>query len=194
MNDIYVWVDKIIEHLSKRYVIEFEKFSQSNKFDAMNVIKKSKVMYNNLHKITKEDYYMAARSIYRDYTDQDLEEAWLTGVLNDYEPVTGYVFDNEWKRKQARFAESVIASSNKKREIKTALHLLARQAAQGAITVADAAQREAFDTLGIKEVRWISEHDNKVCDECFERNGKIYLIQEVPPKPHYNCRCRLEAV
>jgi hypothetical protein len=104
-------------------------------------------MYNNLHKITKEDYYMAARSIYRDYTDKDLEEAWLTGVLNDYEPVTGYVFDNEWKRKQARFAESVIASSNKKREIKTAIHLLARQAAQGAITVADAAQREAFDTL-----------------------------------------------
>ena len=30
-----------------------------------------------------------------------------------------------------------------------------------------------------------------VCEYCEPRDGKVYPVIAVPPKPHLNCRCRL---
>jgi SPP1 gp7 family putative phage head morphogenesis protein len=45
---------------------------------------------------------------------------------------------------------------------------------------------------GIEEVEWVAEDDSRTCKICRERNGKVYKIDEIPPKPHYNCRCTLK--
>lgn len=194
MNDIYENVDKVNEYLTRHYAREFNKYRNIGKFDAINVIKKSKILYEWLYKITKETYFTMARAIYMDYTDEDLLEAWLVGVLDEYDPVTKYQFSSEWERKRARFAESMIASTDKKFDMQLALRLLTQQGTQGAITVADAAQREAYRHNGVVRVRWDSESDMRVCHECHSMHGTVYDLDKVPPKPHYNCRCHLVAV
>lgn len=46
--------------------------------------------------------------------------------------------------------------------------------------------------IGKEYVRWVTEHDDRVCGDCEERDGKIYPIDAVPPRPHHGCRCELE--
>lgn len=194
-HDIYERADKVAEYLAKQYVREFGKVHVVG-MDALNVIKSSKELYGWLDKITREAYLMLARTVYAEYLndDGDLAEAWLSGVLDEYDPVTKYVFTNEWERKRQLFAEGVIASADaktKQDEADKSLRYLARQGAQYTINIADEAQLEAYRANGVKRVRWVSEHDNKVCSECQKRNNHVYDINNVPPKPHYNCRCRL---
>jgi SPP1 gp7 family putative phage head morphogenesis protein len=191
--DIYKQADKVAEYLTKQYVREFGKYRNIMSFDAANVIKKSKKLYEWLDKVTREAYIMLARMVYSAYADDDddLPEVWLSGLLDDYDPVTKYVYTNEWERKRQRFAESVISSTDKPFDYGMALRLLTQQGSQYTITVADRAQFDAFKKNGIKKVMWDSENDTRVCHECHSRHRKVYAIDKVPPKPHYGCRCHL---
>lgn len=194
--DIYERSDKVAEYIQKQYVREFSKYSNIANFDAINVIKKSKKLYEWLDKVTREAFLMMAKLIYKDEAneDGDLAEAWLSGVLDEYDPVTKYVYSNEWERKRQMFAEGIIASEtvkDKNYERNKSMRYLARQATQYTITIADKAQLEAFKANGVKKVRWDSENDTRVCEECHSRNGKVYAIDKIPPKPHYGCRCHL---
>lgn len=194
--DIYERADKVADYLAKQYVREFRKYSNIGKFDALNVIRKSKTLYGWLDKITREAYLMMARTIYGYYVseDGDLAEAWLSGVLDEYDPVTKYVYSNEWERKRQYYAEGILSSENdkdKRFEADKAMRYLARQGAQYTITVADRAQLDAYRKNGVKKVRWDAENDTRVCEICHSRHNRIYLIGNVPPKPHYGCRCHL---
>jgi SPP1 gp7 family putative phage head morphogenesis protein len=194
--DIYERSDKVAEYIQKQYVREFSKYSNIANFDAINVIKKSKKLYEWLDKVTREAFLMMAKLIYNDEAneDGDLAEAWLSGVLDEYDPVTKYVYSNEWERKRQMFAEGVIASEtvkDKNYERNKSMRYLARQATQYTITIADKAQLEAFKANGVRKVRWDSENDTRVCEECHSRHGKVYAIYKIPPKPHYGCRCHL---
>lgn len=194
--DIYERSDKVAEYIQKQYVREFAKYSNIANFDALNVIKKSKKLYEWLDKVTREAFLMMANLIYKDEAneDGDLAEAWLSGVLDEYDPVTKYVYSNEWERKRQMFAEGIIASEavkDKNYERNKSMRYLARQATQYTITIADKAQLEAFKANGVKKVRWDSENDTRVCHECHSRHGKVYAIDKIPPKPHYGCRCHL---
>lgn len=194
--DIYERSDKVAEYIQKQYVREFAKYSNIANFDAINVIKKSKRLYEWLDKVTREAFLMMAKLIYKEEAneDGDLAEAWLSGVLDEYDPVTKYVYSNEWERKRQMFAEGVIASEtvkDKNYERNKSMRYLARQATQYTITIADKAQLEAFKVNGVKKVRWDSENDTRVCEECHSRHGKVYAIDKIPPKPHYGCRCHL---
>lgn len=62
---------------------------------------------------------------------------------------------------------------------------------QAAIGITDEAVRQAYRDKGIERVMWVAVNDGRRCHECSERNGKIYDIRLVPPKPHPNCRCWL---
>ena len=193
--DFYGMADKVADRLVETYVKEFGKVNVTN-FDALNVIKQSKKLYSWLEKVTKESYLMLANIVYADYVEEgeELTEIWLSGILKAYNPVTRYVFDNEWERKRQLYVEGMIASTDKKLENKLSSARLAKQAVQYTITVADEAQIEAYRHNGVKKVRWVSEKDNRVCDVCAGRDGHIYPIDAIPPKPHYNCRCRFEPV
>ena len=42
---------------------------------------------------------------------------------------------------------------------------------------------------------WHSEDDEKICEECRELDGQIFdMEEEVPERPHPNCRCTVEVV
>lgn len=194
--DIYRQADKVAEYLMKQYAREFGKARNTGKFDELNIINRSKELYGWLDKITREAYLMLANLVYGAYAKEDgsIAEAWLSGLLDDYDPITKYVYSHEWERKRQRFAESVIASHGAHKEFDTALHLLVRQAVQYTLNVVDKAQMKAYKDNHVSLVKWVSEKDIKVCDVCYKRDGKTFKIGSVPPKPHYGCRCRLEAI
>ena len=166
-------------------------------FDELNVLSTSKKMYKELDAQAREAFLDLAKKRYRDYVKdgkQPITAAWLATLLASYDAVMKYIWDHEVDRKRARMAEAVIASDNKLRELLTARNLWINQARQFTILVVDAAVIQAYETLGDKEVRWNTETDGRECSECKARNGKVYRIGKIPPKPHPNCRCYLTPV
>lgn len=123
------------------------------------------------------------------------DEKYVEGVLGQYNPVTGYLYYPEADRKRARLAEALIAAviaglrADYHKELKKFADLWYTQTLQYGETMVDTARLDTFKKNGIKRVRWVSENDERVCEVCKERNGKIYPIENIPVKPHYRCRC-----
>ena len=150
-------------------------------------------MYSELEEQAVQAFLELAKRRYKDFVKEDgeIDMAWVLALLAAYDPVTKYVFEHEVERKRARMAEAVIASENKTHELLLARNLWMRQVKQYCITLEDAAVLAAYAALGIKEVQWVAEKDDRVCKICKARDGKVYPLAAVPTKPHYNCRCYL---
>ena len=122
------------------------------------------------------------------------DEKYVEGILGEYNPVTGYLYYPEADRKRARLSEALIAAvlfglrADYHRELRKFANLWNTQTRQYAITVIDTTRIETFRKNGIRRVRWETQHDERVCAECNERDGKIYDIDKLPEK-HYGCRC-----
>ena len=123
------------------------------------------------------------------------DEDYVNGILEEYNPVTGYLYYSEAERKRARLAEALIAAvlfglrAEYHKELVKFANLWHTQTLQYGETVVDKTRLDTFKKNGIKRVRWVSEKDNRVCEVCKERDGKIYPIDDIPTKPHYRCRC-----
>ena len=161
----------------------FENFGVT-KMDELNVIRAAKKMYSGLDATAKKSFLRIARSIYK-----DADDAFIFLILDDYDPVVKYVYTHEVDRKRARFAEAFIASPNKRAEIRTALRLWSAMIAQYTINVTDAATIQSYKDSGVTHVRWVSVEDKRRCDDCRKRDGVVYGIDKIPPKPHIGCRC-----
>lgn len=163
-------------------------------FDELNILSTSKKMYKELDTQARDAFLDLAKKRYRDYVKggkQPITAAWIATMLASYDAVMKYIWDHEVDRKRSRMAEAVIASSAPLKELLTARNLWINQTRQFIILVEDAAVLEAYGALGVKKVRWNTEQDGRVCSECKARNGKVYRIGNIPPKPHPNCRCYL---
>lgn len=195
---MYEYTDKVIKYLNRQYIALFGKLKAVTSFDELNILQNVNLVYKKADEITREALYRLAVSVYKSLTDSDgfiITKEWLTdNVLEYYDPVTKYVFVNELDRKRSRLFESLVASKNKTDEINKALRLLSAMVANYAITVTDKVTIKAYSDLGYDKVKWITEHDDRRCKVCAKRDGKIYAIDSVPPKPHLLCRCYLEPV
>lgn len=181
-SKFYDYTDKEIHYLNKQVNRVFRRTMKS---DELNVIQTSKEMYEELDSIARDSFLRIARRKYPKATKK-----WMNVILTGYDPVTGYVFTHELERKRARFAEGTIAGT----EDGTARRLLALMLAQYALEITDAAQLQQYREDGVRKVRWVSQEDARRCKTCKERHGKIYDVDNVPPKPHIGCRCLLEPV
>jgi SPP1 gp7 family putative phage head morphogenesis protein len=160
------------------------------KFDEFNVLEQSKRLYQELNDLNEEVYLEIANTYYKEINPKGkLSKKWLLGILLGYDAVTKYVYEHEVDRKRSRFAEALISSSTKSKEFITAMNLWSRQTDQYGINITDAAVVQAYDDVGIKKLKWNTERDGRVCPECKKRDGKIYNIKSLPPKPHWGCRC-----
>lgn len=118
-------------------------------------------------------------------------------VLRAYNPVTQYLYNSEADRKRARLIEAILTAVAAE-DVGLLNHIERRnaslwysQSSEYAISVTDEAYRDTLREAGVRKVQWIAEQDSKTCSECRERHLKVYDIDNVPPKPHYNCRCVL---
>lgn len=191
---MYKYTDKIILYMRKRFIRLFSQYKTQTSFDELNVLSSAKSLYSELQSIAEECLLMIAQHAYRENGGKNvrkIDRAWLMAELEAYDPVTRYVYLHEVERKCARFAESVIAGTNKANEIDTGLRYWSNMVSQYAITITDAAVVLAYVEEGAEMVRWVTEVDERRCPECKKRHNKVYDIARVPPKPHLGCRCYL---
>ena len=167
------------------------------KFDELNVLSVCKALYADLDRDNRRAYlelaikkYLESEPHGNDMPDED----WLDEFLMEYDPVTKYVYTNEVERKRDRLAEAVNASTAKVKEFNRGLGYWVQMTAHYADSTSDTATIKAFKDAGIEKVKWNSQDDDKVCEVCNERDGAVYLIDNVPPKPHWGCRCFLTPV
>lgn len=192
---MYEYTDKIIRYLTKRFVRLFGN-AKSNllPMDEVNVLRYSHTFYGNLEEITEIYFLKLAKKVYRDTATnkkRKIDKKWLHDTLSQYDPVTMYVYLHEVDRKRARFAEAIIASSNRAFEVEKALRYWSRMVNQYAVEITDKAVIDAYIDNDVPKVIWVTVDDERRCEDCAKRDGKIYDIDDIPPKPHLNCRCIL---
>lgn len=192
---MYDYSDKITAFLIKCFIEMFDSIRAEIFFDEKSVFDTVNKIYEKLDDFSQEWLTQIASKAYKDAGGEDnsfINRQWLTeNILEEYDRVTKYVYTNEVDRKRSRLIESLIASDNKADEIDRALKLWSAMISQYAITAVDVATLTAYKSLGVREVVWRSIKDGKQCGVCLSRDGKVYLIDEVPPKPHIGCRCYL---
>lgn len=190
---MYKTTDKYIEYMRKRFIKLFAEYKATTKFDELNVINSTKELYKKLDKVTRDCLLAIAMSSFKTHkgNSSGITDEWLDLLLNDYDEVALYVYTHEIERKQARLIESVIASNNKAKEVDKAMRYFSQMATWYAIQVTDKAYLQAYKDRGVKKVKWVTIEDEKRCKECAKRDSKVYKIDNIPPKPHLNCRCYL---
>lgn len=153
-----------------------------------------KTLYEQLEADNHSAFLALAILVYRSATphgENPPTKAWLTRMMKDYDPVLLYVYAHEVERKRDRAAEAINAAKDKNHEFKKALSLWHNMTAQYADNVTYQAQLKAFRDAGVQRVKWVATEDERTCRECMELDGKVYQIDNIPPKPHPNCRCWL---
>ena len=191
---MYQKTDKVIAYLSKQYA---KLFRQVTSFDELNVIDVSHKIFDEAVILTEREVTRLVKIVYDskrgggEISTEDALNLVLTLMLA-YNPVTKYVYRNEIDRKRSRFVEGVIASDTPREEVALAERLLISMNKQFAEDATFEAAVQAYKDDGVERVRWVTAEDDRRCQECKSRHGKIYPINNIPPKPHRYCRCYIE--
>ena len=45
-----------------------------------------------------------------------------------------------------------------------------------------------------RKYKWVTEFGENTCAKCAALDGKEYEEDEIPPRPHPNCRCKVEEI
>ena len=181
-------------------------------FDELNAVtvkKKTEEMVERLLKANASAYKAIAYAAMQEAVE-DLDKLYGTkgkakpipttnkeveGVLKEYNPVTDYLYYPEADRKRSRLSEALIVAvmmqdrDKYHAQLRKFASLWHTQTKQYGDTIVDSFREKTFKENGVKYVEWRSEHDDRVCGVCEGLNGNAYKITEIPPKPHYNCRC-----
>ena len=203
----YELADAAIKDLNKRNLRLFDSLRTVMKFDELNVMKTVSSVYDESLKLAKKRFKQVALEAYieamvlagieRKKAEKKAEDSitddWILDMLEDYNALTLYRFDHEVDRKKQRTAEAIIAANEKVAEIDKALRLWTLQVAQYVDFSVIYATIDGYKDAGVKYVQWISERDERVCHICFELDGQIFPIDEIPQIPaHLRCRCVLQ--
>lgn len=197
---IYDYADKVIRDMNKRNLRLFGKLKLL-RLDELNIMQTVNRTYDSSAEMAKQRFrwiyeeayeaaYLLAAGKEKE-ADEDLVNDWLLDMLEDYDAVTHYRFNEEAERKKARTAEALIATGVASREVDKALRFWTLQVSQYADRSVYDGRYQAFVDAGVKRVVWQTEEDARVCAECAELDGEIFNIGEVPDKPHFRCRCWL---
>lgn len=193
---MYELTDIVIENIRKELIRDFSKLKSLLSYDELNVMSATKDVYSKIDLYVRQMFLQLMQAVYKKVTKRTCpyNYAWLESFLLEYDEVSKYVYVNEFERKRDRLAEALIASPKKNEETDAALRYLSFMLTAYAVRVTDQVVLTAYRDMGIDAVRWKAEKDNKTCTICKHRNGHIYDIEQVPPKPHLNCRCEYEEV
>ena len=199
-KNFYETTDKAIELLNRRATKRFEDAKDEaaqDGFDELSVLSITRTLYDNLSADNEEIFLELAQERYQEvepHGEEPPDLAWLLALLAAYNAVTKVIYDNDVDRKRQYTAEGINSSTAKVTEFRRGLHYWADLTATYSDIVTDESTLKAYREAGVKKVRWVTAGDEKVCDTCRERNGKVYPINAIPPKPHRRCRCIWEAV
>ncbi len=211
---MYRLADKLLEQLKKVIRREFNRLGILG-FDELNaprVTRETIALFDRLMRENEKQYLKAAKKAYSDavtlaiaagYIDSGedgISEAWLLGFLGAYNFVSGYLYESEAERKRLRLAEQMMTAREYLNRVlyndslRRSANLWWTQTAHYMLDAVDQATLDGYEDSGVEKVKWNTNIDGRECKTCRERNGKIYPIDNVPPKAHRNCRCYLTPV
>lgn len=164
-------------------------------------------LMNRLKKKNKKSFWLVCLRAYEDAIEEarkvgfkgkgdGIQEAWMLGLLDSYNYVTGYLYTPEAERKRLRLSEAINTAMSYedrqlfKKEVKRFFSLWWTQTRQYMIDVVDHTETKAWEDVGVEYAMWITAEDEKVCEECGGLHGRVFKLEDFPEKPHYNCRCR----
>lgn len=188
--------DKVISYIAK---LISKLFRTVSSFDELNIISLSHEIYGEALQRIKREVARLVESVYNSTSEkhemtEDEASGFVLALAAAYNPVTKYIFNNEVERRRSRFVEGVLSSKTPREEVALAKRLLIAIMKQFADDATFETVIEAYADDGVKEVQWITAKDDKRCAACKARDGKIYPIDAIPPKPHIHCRCYIKKV
>lgn len=206
---MYRLADKLLEQLKKLIRREFNRLGIIG-FDELNasrVSKETTELFDRLLRENKRLYLKVAQKAYEDAVSaavaagyenpggNKIDEAWVIVLLGAYNFVSGYLYESEAERKRLRLAEQMMTAREYLNRTlyndsaRRSANLWWTQASHYMLEAVDNATLDGYKDSGVEKVEWHTNIDGRECKVCRERNGKIYKIDDVPPKPHRNCRC-----
>lgn len=199
---VYKPCDAAIKAMNRENLAAFGRLKAA-KWDELNVIREVTAIYSESAKRARKRYFGIAWDVYlmvmlecgvdgvkaRKNVKDIITYDWVDAELEETDLLTLYRFDTETERKAQRLIEALSATENRDAEIDKALRLWSKQLGQYAINFTDLAAIQAFDDAGITEVEWVTQKDERVCSECGGLDGQVFPLDEIPPKPHWGCRC-----
>ena len=205
--NVYDACDKAIKAMTRETVEAFGRLKMA-KWDQIHIIRTVVAVYRESAKKARKRYYEVAYEAYllmlmtldvppkeaHQMADKAITMDWVDKVLEETDFVTLYRFNTEAERKAYRLAETLEVTEDRAKEIDKALKYWSQQLGQYAINFTDYAAMQAFEDAGIERVMWMTQRDERVCGECAALNGLIFELDEIPPKPHVNCRCFWKAL
>ena len=205
--NLYAAADRAIKAMNRENVEAFWRLKLA-KWDELSVIRTVKAVYQKADQRARKRYYEVAFEAYllgmamcceepkkaHRMADKAIDEAFIDDLLSETDFVTMYRYDTEIERKMYRLAEAIETGVNTNAEIDKALRFLSLMLGQYALNATDHAVVQAFGDYGVEMVEWITAEDERVCSECRALDHQVFPLDEVPPKPHWGCRCRLRPV
>lgn len=194
-DNYYDLADKAIELLNKRATKRFEDAKDEaarHGFDELNVLEVTRTLYQDLQADNQSVFLELAQERYQEaepHGEEPPDLAWLLALLAAYNAVMKYQYSNEWERKRDRTAEAINSSTAKVTEFRRGLMYWSQMTGWFADEVTDQATLKAYQDSGVTKVEWHTVLDGRECEICKERDGKVYYIRSLPPKPHPGCRC-----
>lgn len=222
-DNYYKAADKAIKRMDRDNLKAFNQLKVTD-FEKATIVRTVKSLYRKQKRKAKKEYLKIGMEAYifalwlaeeelsdrtaGNIAEKAITEEWIDDILGETDFVTLYRFNSETERKAQRLLEglAVVSDSEYTHDagrvtrltrndlINQALKQWVKQLAQYAINVTDYAMMQAYADIGIEEVEWEDAEDQRVCAECHSRNGNIYKLEDLPPKPHINCRCRIRPV
>ena len=181
-------------------------------FDEMNVIgnytdevrKQNRALFRQLYSLSdnfiEETIYSCLKRL-KKVSDRSELNPFLLAIgfsiekfKEEYNRTLLFVYENEFLRKQSLYEEGTIAIGNstslemaelQKRNEKS-IEAMTREMS------ADAERKvtlKTFEKDGVDMVLWKAALDDRVCEECEELDGQVFELNELPERPHRNCRC-----
>ena len=211
---MYRLADKLLEQLKKLIRREFNRLGIIG-FDELNaprVTKETTELFDRLKRENEKLYLKVAEKAYDDAGEAALAAgyekpresrittAWVISILAAYNFVSGYLYESEADRKRLRLAEQMMTAREYQNRtlyndsVRRSANLWWTQASHYMLEAVDKATLDGYKDSGVKKVKWHTNIDGRECNVCRERDGQIYDIDKVPPKPHRNCRCYLKPV
>lgn len=203
----YEYADRSIRDMNRRNLRAFNKL-KTLKFDELNVMRSVRAVYEKSAKLARQRYReIAIDSFYeaqilcgvgrkeaKALAEKTITYDWVDEYLEELDPVTQYEYEPEVERKIQRTAEAILSALDKSLAVDRALRLWTMQIAHYSIKAVDEATLEGYEAAGVERVMWNAESDGKVCEICNDMDRRTYPVDDVPDKPHYNCRCWITPV
>ena len=178
---IYSKLDKELLAVKNNLRREFNRLSLMG-FDELNVLSTRKTtaqMYKRLSQRNERLYldggYFAYLFAFGQASQlgfagkrRKIDVKWVESYLQEYNPVTRYIYEKEVERRRMRLNECILTDrefdsrENFQTDIRRSANYWWTQTLQYGIGACDAAMLAAFRDCGVKRVRWVTMEDDRV--------------------------------